>query len=142
MRYKVTYEIAAPAHRVWDVLTDVANWPSWTSTVTAVELLGAEKLAAGVQVRVKQPGRRPTVYTVEQLAESRQFRWSRTGAGVHQWADHVVKPQGLDKATIALEFGMDGPVGRVLGWLGINKIRKFVELEGTSLRERVEGASS
>ena len=30
--------IAAPANRVWDILTDIQNWPSWQTDITIVAI--------------------------------------------------------------------------------------------------------
>ena len=60
--------LAAPAERVWEVLTDLATWQQWWNLVTIVPL-GPTQLAPGVQFRFEgqRPGRPPTAWTVEVL---------------------------------------------------------------------------
>lgn len=52
MTFSTTIEIQAPAARVWSVLTDVANWTRWNSTVTHVE----GYVALGQKVTVRTTG--------------------------------------------------------------------------------------
>ncbi len=55
MTFSTTIEIQAPAARVWSVLTDVANWTQWNSTVTQVD--GYVAVGQKVTVRTKaSPG--------------------------------------------------------------------------------------
>lgn len=72
MRYETSLTIAAPAERVWALLSDVTRWPAWTPTVTSVETEG-HILSVGRTVRVKQPGRRATSYTVLDIHDGRSF---------------------------------------------------------------------
>ncbi len=55
-RFATEIDIAAPPDKVWAVLTDVANWPGWNTTVTKVD--GAVTLGATITVHAKiSPGR-------------------------------------------------------------------------------------
>jgi len=52
MRYTVSADIAAPAERVWAVLSDVERMPAWTSSMTSVERLDPGPLRVGSSVRI------------------------------------------------------------------------------------------
>ena len=56
MTFSTRTTIHAPAPRVWSILTDLAAWPRWNSTVVAVE--GTVALGQKVKVTVTaNPGR-------------------------------------------------------------------------------------
>jgi|ADGO01.1.fsa_nt_gi Polyketide cyclase / dehydrase and lipid transport. len=45
--YESQIVINAGAHRVWQVLSDVARWPQWLPTVTRVVPLDGEAIVVG-----------------------------------------------------------------------------------------------
>jgi hypothetical protein len=56
MQFSTRTTIAAPAETVWAILTDLAAWPSWNTTVTGTE--GTVALGQKVTVSVTaSPGR-------------------------------------------------------------------------------------
>lgn len=68
-------EIAAPATRVWQVLTDFAAYPEWNPLI--VEARGEAAAGKRLRIRVRLPGWpamafRPTVLHVE---PERELRW-------------------------------------------------------------------
>ncbi|BBA99385.1 hypothetical protein RVR_5982 [Actinacidiphila reveromycinica] len=145
MRYESRLRVAAPARTVWELLADPGGWPGWTPTVTAAEVKGPGPVGGfgtGSAVTLTQPGRRPTTYTVDAFEPGRRFRWSRTAAGVRQWADHVVRPEGADRCEVVLTFAMEGPVGALLGRLGAGTVRRMVDTEGASLKARAEDTAA
>ena len=82
MLYRTTVDVAAPAARVWSLVRDVEAWPTWTPTMSTVELQGPE-LEPGVPVRVRQPGRRPDLYTVL-VVDGQRFLWAARKPGFRQ----------------------------------------------------------
>jgi Polyketide cyclase / dehydrase and lipid transport len=48
-----TVRVAAAPQRVWEVLADVENWPSWTPSVTSITRLDGGPLRIGSKVKIK-----------------------------------------------------------------------------------------
>jgi hypothetical protein len=68
--FATTIRIDAPAEKIWSILTDVAAWPSWNTTVDRVE--GAVAPGSTVIVHAKiNPGRTFPVQVAELAAPSR-----------------------------------------------------------------------
>lgn len=68
-------EISAPSSRVWEILTDTADYPSWNPFMT--ELIGTLHVGSRLAVTIEPPGARkqrftPTVTTVE---PERRLAW-------------------------------------------------------------------
>jgi hypothetical protein len=67
--------IAAPAEKVWSVLTDFARFPDWNPFVTAVE--GDPREGARLRIDVRLPGARKLKFTPEVMRATplRELRW-------------------------------------------------------------------
>ena len=70
MWFETSVDIAAPADVVWQTLTDVERWPTWTSSMSRVTPLDPGPLAIGHRVKIKQPSLPTAVWTVDR-ADSR-----------------------------------------------------------------------
>ena len=68
-------EIAAPAARVWRVLTDFPRFPEWNPFITRIE--GAPEPGARLRVEIKPPGKSPMTFTPKVLAArpGKELRW-------------------------------------------------------------------
>ena len=49
-RFSITTDIAAPAERVWQVMSDTDRWHEWTPLVTSIMRLGGGPFAVGSRV--------------------------------------------------------------------------------------------
>ncbi|NMO90468.1 SRPBCC family protein [Actinomycetospora sp. TBRC 11914] len=136
MLYRTTVDVAAPAERVWSLVADVEAWPSWTPTMTTVELQGP-RLEPGVPVRVRQPGHRPDVYTVLAV-DGHRFLWAARKTGYRQWADHRVESVDPSHCRVELAFGVDGVLAPVVGTLARRLVVRSVDTEAASLKARAE----
>lgn len=132
MKYCRTVELAVPADRAWDALSDLHRWPEWTSTVERVDTEPGP-VHEGQTVAIKQPGRKLARYTVDVVEKGSRFRWGSSRSGIRQVADHVITATGPGSCSVALTFVMNGPLGAPLGALGAAKIRDMVDTEATSL---------
>jgi hypothetical protein len=71
--FQATTAIAAPAERVWELLTDVGRWPIWNTTVDRVA--GQVALGAAVTVYTKMSPGRAFPVTVAELDAPRRMVW-------------------------------------------------------------------
>ncbi|WP_166462911.1 SRPBCC family protein [Amycolatopsis acidicola] len=138
MHYTTSFSLPVAATAVWELLTDVRQWPGWTPTVESVHAAGPIT-EAGQNVTLKQPGRNPVRYTVDVFEPGHRFRWGSARGGVRQAADHVITPEGPRSCTVRLSFTMTGPVGGLLGRLGAGKIKSMVDEEAAALSRRLTG---
>ena len=139
MEQSVTVEIAAPADRVWAVLTDVERWPEWTETVTSVKRLDGGPLRPGSRAKIDQPKIPETEYVVTELDSGRSFTWAATGPGVTTTARHDVEalPDGSSRVTLAVEQG--GWLGSVMGRFYRGLTDRYLANEAAGLKARCEG---
>ena len=73
LEYSVTTSIAAPAERVWGLLTDAASWPSWTTTVSRLD----GDIAVGNKLALRVPiSERTFTPRVARLDPNRRMVWS------------------------------------------------------------------
>lgn len=97
LSYTVSCDIAAPAERVWGLLTDAPRFPTWNSTVSKVE----GTIAPGNQLSIQVP-----------LAPGRTFTPKVTGFDVGRemvWQDGTW-PMFQGKRTFTLTPGAAGGV--------------------------------
>ncbi len=68
-------DIDAPAHRVWEVLTDFEGYPDWNPFVRS--LRGRFEVGERLEVRLEPPGGRVMTFKpkVTAIAEGRELGW-------------------------------------------------------------------
>ncbi len=139
MHTEVTTTIAAPAERVWGILSDVERWSSWTASVTSVELDGP--LVVGAKAKVRQPKLPATTWTVTEVVPGRSFTWRATSPGSQATGEHVVTPGGDDRCEVRLVLDQEGPLGSLFGLLYRGLTRRYVQMEADGLTaEATKGA--
>lgn len=130
--------VAAPPEQVWAVLADIERWPSWNPTVRSVRLLGAQVLAEGSRVAIRQPRLPRAEWVVSEYVDGRSFRWSARGPGVVTVADHEVVPADEGGCTVRLRLQQAGPLSGALGLVAGRLTRGYVATEAASLKARCE----
>jgi uncharacterized protein YndB with AHSA1/START domain len=105
-----TIHIDAPAARVWAVLTDFANWPTWQAEVSAVTIDGDP--APGVTFKwMSGPGTiRSTIIDFEAPTA---VVWSGKTIAIkamHAW--QLVEADGV--TTVSTQESWHGPVVRIM----------------------------
>jgi hypothetical protein len=103
-------EIAASAETVWQVLTEIGNWPKWNPDVKSASLDGS--LAAGTKFRWKAgPGTiTSTIGTVE---PPRRIDWAGTTFGIKAIHVHELERREANTLVRSAE-SWDGLPVRVL----------------------------
>lgn len=71
--FSASIVIAAPASRVWGILTDVATWPVWNTTVDRVE--GTAALGKKITVYAKASPGRAFPLTVVEFSPPHRMIW-------------------------------------------------------------------
>ena len=137
MRFEDSAVIAAPASTVWEVYSDVEQWPEWTDSVTSVELLDPGPLRVGSRARIRQPRLPVAEWTVTEIDEGRSFTWVARGPGVRSTGTHVVEPHGdgARGTAILVQAGLLGPL---VGFLTRGLTKRYLAMEAAGLKARAE----
>jgi uncharacterized membrane protein len=139
MRFQASIEVAAPAAEVFATYADVERWPSWTSSVTSVELIDPGPLRIGSHARIKQPKLPVAVWQVTSLVPGREFSWQAMGPGVLTTGTHRVTPAGDGRATVTAVLVQAGPLGVLAGLMTWRLTRRYLRLEVRGLKAYCEG---
>jgi uncharacterized membrane protein len=131
MQHEVTTPIAAPAGRVWAILSDVERWPTWTKSVTSVEL--DRPLAVGSKAKIRQPKLPLTTWTVTEVVPGRSFTWQSTAPGSRATGWHEVTPTGDGTCEVRLALEQAGPLGSLVGLLYRGLTKRYVQMEADGL---------
>jgi uncharacterized membrane protein len=132
MQFEESIEVSVPATTVFETYADVERWPSWTSSVTSVELLDRGPFRVGSRARVRQPRLPVAVWQVTELVPGRSFTWVARGPGVVTTASHTVTPVSDRAVRVAATLDQEGPLGPLVGLLTRRLTRRYMrtELEG------------
>jgi uncharacterized membrane protein len=136
--YESSIEIAAEANAVWQVLSDVANWPKWLPTVTEVVPLDGTAMALGSRFIVYQPKLRPATWKVTRLEALRCFVWEARAPGLHMVAEHTVTPQATGSSAVLLRFSFGGLLGGVIAYIFRSITERYLAQEAAALKNEVE----
>jgi Polyketide cyclase / dehydrase and lipid transport len=149
MRGSVTIHMAAPADRVWDLVSDVTRVGEFSPETFEAQWLGGvsqPELGARFRGHVRRNGRGPvywTTCTVTSCVPSREFAFTVGGPGnstVNSWRYRLEPAAGGTDVTESFELP-DTPLVR-LYWLVAGRARRRVNLDGmrTTL-EKVKAAA-
>jgi uncharacterized membrane protein len=138
MRYERAVEIDATAEKVWSVLVDVKDWPSWTPSVRQVEPLDDSDVKVGSRFRVTQPMLKPSVWEITKLEPQRSFSWSTSVTGIVIDADHDIESDRPNGVTVTLRLTQRGPMVWLATLLAGSRTRRYVQAEANGLKQRSE----
>jgi uncharacterized protein YndB with AHSA1/START domain len=136
-RFSTTTEIAAPADRVWEVMSDPERWHEWTPSVTSIKLLGKEPLAVGSRAVIRQPKFPPALWKVAAIEPGRSFTWISTAPGLRVVGHHSVEPTATgSRATLSLD--LQGRLGGLFGRMTRDITERYLGFEASGLKARSE----
>lgn len=138
MRFEATVDVSAPARLVFDTYADVERWPSWTSSVTSVELLDRGPLRIGSRARIRQPKLPVSTWQVIRLDPGREFSWQVLGPGVHTTGTHRVDPLADDTSRVTATLEQTGPLGVLAGLAYARLTRRYLRTEVDGLKAYCE----
>ena len=135
--FRITTDIAAPAERVWQVMSDTERWHEWTPSVTSVQRLGGGNLAVGSRAVIRQPRFPPALWEVTAIEPGTSFTWVSRAPGLRVVGHHWVEPMaGGSRATLSLE--LEGVLGGLWGRATRNITERYLALEARGLKARSE----
>jgi uncharacterized protein YndB with AHSA1/START domain len=128
--------IDAPIDVVWSVFTDVERWPTWTQSVTSVELIDGP-MRLGARARIRQPKLPTVVWTVTNWDPGKSWTWTAMGPGARTQASHVLTVSG--NGTVAEQSIIpSGPIGRLAAFMWRSLTRRYLAMEAAGLKQRCE----
>lgn len=132
-----TIKIRAPHSIVWDITTDVEQWPSWTPTVTSVHLVDEGPLKLGSAARIKQPGQPEAEWTVTEYEAGKSFVWESRRIGLKFRASHNIEEDEAFSISI-LKVEASGFLSVILWPLLKIAIGRSLKEENKGLKQRCE----
>ena len=138
-RFSIATDVAAPAARVWQVMSDVERWHEWTPSIASVRWLDRGRLAVGARAVIRQPKFPPALWKVTAVDPGRSFTWASTAPGFRAVGHHAVEPTAAGaRATLTIE--LEGPLGGVWGRITRAITERYLAFEAAGLKARSENA--
>src|SRR5712692_5369512 len=133
-------EIAAPAEKVWQILTDFAKYPEWNPFITKIS--GDPKNGARLEVHINAPNDKERVYkpTVENVEKNKELRWlGKSFAGLFS-GEHsfTIEPINEKHVRFNQDEKFSGLLTAFMGKRVDTKIRQGFEQMNNALKTRAE----
>src|SRR4051812_36951226 len=133
--FTISIDIAAPAERVWQVMSDVDRWHEWTASVDSVKRIDDRPMAVGTKGIIRQPKFPKALWTVIALDGGSSFTWVSRTPGMRVTGVHSVTTTSAgSRATLALE--LTGPLSGIFWKLTRRISERYVTLEAQGLKQR------
>lgn len=126
--------IEAPVEKVWDLQTNIKNWPHWQPDITSTKLDGP--LTIGSIFRWKAKGLN-IVSTIHTLEPQKEIGWTGVSLGmfaIHNWR---FESQGSN-TTVITEESLSGWLTRLLKMFDPHFLEKSLEGTLNLLKAQVE----
>ena len=137
--YAASTRIDASPDVVWSVLSEVEAMPTWTPTMSTVEVLSPGALDVGSRVQIDQPKMPRAVWEIERWTPGSGFSWVTRSPGVRTRGDHVVTPTTGGASEVTLTVTHDGPLAGIVWALTGKRTRAYVDRELADDRQDLRG---
>jgi uncharacterized membrane protein len=138
MHAETSVDIGATPAKVWKTLVDVERWPTWTKSVSQVQLLSSAGLAVGARVRIRQPRLPVMDWDVIGFEPESRLAWTAIRGGVATTATHQLRANEQGATRVVLSIDQKGPLAGVVGLFTSGLTRRYLELEAQGLKVRCE----
>ena len=136
-KFITSIEIAAPADRVWEVMSGVERWHEWTPSITSIKRLSSEPFGIGSKAIVRQPKFPPALWKVTAIDPGRNFVWVSAAPGMRVTGSHTVQPTATgSRATLTVTY--EGFLGELFGRITQEITQRYIEHEARGLKARSE----
>lgn len=135
--YQEVVTVHASPEVVWNVLSHVEAWPSWTESVRAVSRRDPAPLRVGSQIRISQPRLPAMTWTIDQLEPGRSFSWTTRSTGVSSVADHRIDT-AAEGCRVTLEVRQRGPAAALSRLLFDRLTQRYLQMEARGLKRQAE----
>lgn len=137
MRVELSTHIEAPTSAVWIVLSDVAQWPTWSESMERVRVDATCRFGVGSKARIKQPKLPESTWTVTRWDTGEGFDWESKALGVTSIGTHEIERDGSG-SRVTLGFEQTGWLAPMMSLLIGKRARRYVEMERDGLRRAAE----
>lgn len=113
--YETSLETGAGAEAVFEIFSDLANWPEWNAGVERMELQGP--FATGTSGTMFMPGEEPLAFRLVWVGEGQGFEDETPipDAGVVVRVRHTLNPLATGGTRITYAATVDGPAADTVG---------------------------
>lgn len=134
---KAEIRIDAPVDKVWAVLTDLRNWPSWNPEVSEVSMYG--EFEPGTDFRWKASG--VTILSLlQEIERHRRILWTGKSPGLR--ATHLWRFEEFEgKTLVRTEECLEGLLARLLAGPLNRMIAESLDKGLISLKRECEGGA-
>ena len=142
MRFEESIDIDAQQQRVWDVLSNLEEWPLHIETVDVVELLTPAPVAKGSRILLKQPKLPEGTWDITVWEAPSYFEWRQKSGGVTSVAGHRVEVLDGGRSRLALSMDMRGLLVPIVGLFYRGLITRYISIEAQGMKLAAESAET
>jgi uncharacterized membrane protein len=138
MLFEESIDVEAGQQRVWEVLSNLEDWPSHIETVDVVELTTPGPVAEGSRVRVKQPKLPEGEWEITVWDPPSYFEFQQKSGGVTNVAGHRVEALAEGRSRLTLSLDMRGLLVPVVALFYRDLTKRYMTIEAEGMKGAAE----